>query len=66
MRYLVLVGLIVLLAAPSARAADCIVLEDFSRSKVGEFPVEAGGAEVGPGQFASLVDASRRARRRTR
>jgi DUF3047 family protein len=40
MRYLVLVGLIVLLAAPSARAADCIVLEDFSRSKVGEFPVD--------------------------
>ena len=40
MRYLVLVGLIVCLAAPSARAADCIVLEDFSRSKVGEFPVD--------------------------
>lgn len=40
MRYLVLVALIVLLAAPSARAADCIVLEDFSRSKVGEFPVD--------------------------
>ena len=40
MRRLVLAGLIVLLAAPSARAADCIVLEDFSRSKVGEFPAD--------------------------
>jgi hypothetical protein len=40
MRYLVLVGFIVLLVAPSVRAADCIVLEDFSRSKVGEFPVD--------------------------
>jgi hypothetical protein len=40
MRCLALVGLIVLLAAPAAGAADCIVLEDFSRSKVGEFPAD--------------------------
>lgn len=30
--------LLVFLAAASARAADCIVLDDFSRAKVGEFP----------------------------
>jgi len=30
----------VLVLAPAARAQDCIVLEDFSRSKVGEFPTD--------------------------
>ena len=35
-----LVAASVLLTAPAARAEDCIVLEDFSRAKVGEFPAD--------------------------
>ena len=39
MRWLVLAVLAVLLPT-GALAADCIVLEDFSRAKVGEFPAD--------------------------
>jgi hypothetical protein len=40
MRSLAFAALVVLLAAPAARAEDCIVLDDFSRAKVGEFPTD--------------------------
>jgi hypothetical protein len=61
MRYLALAGLIVLLAAPTARAADCIVLEDFSRSKVGEFPVDwKPRKESGRGVYTVREEGGRR------
>lgn len=37
---LLLVVPALLLRAPAARAQDCIVLDDFARSKVGEFPTD--------------------------
>jgi hypothetical protein len=40
MRWLVLAVLAVLALPTGALAADCIVLEDFSRAKVGEFPAD--------------------------
>jgi len=33
-----LLALLVLLLAPAARAEDCIVIDDFAKAKVGEFP----------------------------
>ncbi|HTK92170.1 MAG TPA: DUF3047 domain-containing protein [Verrucomicrobiae bacterium] len=35
-----LAAVALLLAAPTARAEDCIVLDDFSHAKVGEFPTD--------------------------
>lgn len=40
MRWLILAVLALLAFPPGAAAADCIVLEDFSRAKVGEFPAD--------------------------
>src|SRR5688572_20780636 len=61
MRRLALAGLIVLLAAPAARAADCIVLEDFSRSKLGEFPTDwKPRKESGRGVYSVREEGGRR------
>ena len=61
MRRLALAGLIVLLAAPAARAADCIVLEDFSRSKLGEFPTDwKPRKESGRGVYTVREEGGRR------
>jgi Protein of unknown function (DUF3047) len=61
MRRLALAGLIVLLAVPAARAADCIVLEDFSRSKLGEFPTDwKPRKESGRGVYTVREEGGRR------